>query len=376
MPAFAVSLAAAATVRDIDYGVGMVAFAAVIFMLHTDSFALPPSLRLLLASPRDWVRAMVYLDALAFCVFYLSDTGFSFLPLAQYVILFDGRSLFSARATNLTAILAQSQSNGAQQSCFLYFILHAAADSLWAFKDAFKYGFVVYRAITITGSKRRWPVYFTAICSFILQQIFVIAKYQFLFTLSASQMHDSRLCDSEGLHAASSAGSLSSTYRPLVILYAFWSIVDISMAALIVAKMTLTQRRVLSANFAVETYARYKRSEEVRLLLVCVGMCSVTGLAIARGIGSESPQDDSFVVDINGTLVSTEPFQINRTVFVMMQLLLVLSSANGRRWVGNPASRRAGRSKPAAGRRQGQGGARSGTAGGVGDGEYRRMQER
>ncbi|ORY38330.1 hypothetical protein BCR33DRAFT_720700 [Rhizoclosmatium globosum] len=94
--------------------------------------------------------------------------------------------------------------------------------------------------------------------------------------------------------------------------------------------MTLAMSRVKRMNFAIETYSRYKKREENRLLVACVGMLSVTVLTIIHYVSQG-------VNGNGGGKRQPLPIQINRLVFVTMQLLLLLGSASGS-WKAAPNS--------------------------------------
>ncbi|KAJ3143095.1 hypothetical protein HK100_011394 [Physocladia obscura] len=283
MVGFVVTAGAAATINDVDYAMGMVTLATLVFMVYTDSYDVGRirtrtqrrrgvDVLLLMRRPAVWVRAMVYLDGLAFFVFYLADAVRSASP------------------------------------CAFFLGLRLAAQTLWALKDAFKFGFVVFRALAIVANKRRWPVYAAWAVSLLLYALYNYAHFAYLFANSANP---ALACDPDTREPA---------FVPLIALYLFWAAVEISMSALIVVKMSLSLARVRRANFAVEIYKKYKSKEEMRLLIACLGMLAVTGLTITRAIQGPTASG----------IPRKSPFAINKLVFVTMQLLLVLNSASGK----------------------------------------------
>ncbi|ORY38331.1 hypothetical protein BCR33DRAFT_741546 [Rhizoclosmatium globosum] len=78
--------------------------------------------------------------------------------------------------------------------------------------------------------------------------------------------------------------------------------------------MTMVKRRVQNANFAVETYSKYKNQEELRLLIACVGMGTVTVLE---------------VVDYIRRVPWRKEVSITRIVFVTLQLMMLLWGSRG-----------------------------------------------
>ncbi|KAI9347215.1 hypothetical protein BDR26DRAFT_854755 [Obelidium mucronatum] len=121
-------------INQINFSMGTVTFATVIFMLHTNSYSIS-------LHPRTWVRSMIYLDALAFWVYYLSE------------------------------IVKDSS------SCTQFTLLQMVADVIWSFKDAFKFGYIVYRGLAIVGSKRQWPHVYTGLLSLIFYWYYIYLTY-------------------------------------------------------------------------------------------------------------------------------------------------------------------------------------------------------
>ncbi|ORY38332.1 hypothetical protein BCR33DRAFT_788917 [Rhizoclosmatium globosum] len=121
-------------VNQINYSMGMVSFATVLFMLHTDSYQIdwrPPS----------WVRIMIYLDALAFFIYYLGGL---------------------------------IQDSG---SCQMYYWVLVASEVVWSFKDAFKFGYIVFRGLAIVGNKRIYPFLITPLISLALYWHYIYVVY-------------------------------------------------------------------------------------------------------------------------------------------------------------------------------------------------------
>ncbi|KAI9347216.1 hypothetical protein BDR26DRAFT_854758 [Obelidium mucronatum] len=84
--------------------------------------------------------------------------------------------------------------------------------------------------------------------------------------------------------------------------------------------MSIFHQRVKQANFAVETYGRYKQKEEMRLLVACVGMGTVTMLEVV----------DHFRGSFGGFPSHWQrEVHVTRIVFVFLQLLMLLGSATG-----------------------------------------------
>ncbi|KAI9346522.1 hypothetical protein BDR26DRAFT_855705 [Obelidium mucronatum] len=247
------------SIDELDYSMGMVTFATLLFMLHTDSYDID-------WHPRTWVRSMIYLDALAFFLTYLSD-------------------------------LIQDSC-----TCTFFLAIKIAGEVFWSFKDGLKYGFIIYRGFAIMGNKRQWPIYATLVVSVGLYSYYIFDKY--------SEYMGSEL---------DCIPIPPEPYMSLIYLYSFWSLIEIGISGVIVVKMSLSLARVKRMNFAIETYSRYKKREENRLLVACVGMLGVTILTIAHYVSQT----------VNGNKRQPLPIQINRLVFVTMQLLLLLGSASG-----------------------------------------------
>ncbi|KAI8609555.1 hypothetical protein BC830DRAFT_1222193 [Chytriomyces sp. MP71] len=246
--------AAVQTVNRLNHGMGLVSFASILVMLHLDSYTFD-------WHPHSWVRIMVYLDALAFFIMYQAD---------------------------VVADVA-----GCQE--FTYIRLWS--DIIWSFKDYFKMGYIAYRALTILGSKRTYPIYWAAFGSLALYWFYIYDAYTFILRAG------NHTCSLEGMNET-----------PLVLLYSYWTLVEIGVSAMVVQKMAKVQQKVKQANFAVETYQRFKFKEEIRLLVACLGMGAVTAISII----------DSFSGGI-----SRRDIKVTRIVFVYAQLLLLLGSAAG-----------------------------------------------
>ncbi|KAJ3022444.1 UNVERIFIED_CONTAM: hypothetical protein HDU68_009146 [Siphonaria sp. JEL0065] len=239
-------------INQLNFSMGTVSFATVVFMLHSNSYTIS-------LHPRTWVRSMIYLDSLGFFIYYLAE-------------------------------FIQDSA-----SCKQYTLMQMMADVVWSFKDAFKFGYIVYRGLAISGSKRNWPYIYTALISLILYWYFIYLTY--------IPMLQSPNCQA------------TAATNPKIILYSYWSLIEIGISLVIVIKMSIAQQRVRAANFAVETYSRYKQKEEMRLLIACVGMGTVTMLEVV----------DHF----RGSNVWQKEVYITRIVFVYLQLMLLLGSTTG-----------------------------------------------
>ncbi|KAI8609554.1 hypothetical protein BC830DRAFT_1149981 [Chytriomyces sp. MP71] len=213
------SAAIVQTIRDLNFAMGMVSFSSILFMLHSDSWDVD-------WSPRSLPRIMMYLDALAFFIFYLGHT------VADVSTCEFGTGII------------------------------VVAEAVWSFKDSCKFAYIVHRGLIILGSKRRYPTYYAALGSLGLYWWYVAEKY-----------YRSGTCISP---------NPPEPFLSLVFLYSFWSFIEIGVSALIVRKMMRTWILVQRANFAMEKYGRFKRQEESTLLFACVGMLAVTGLTVVH----------------------------------------------------------------------------------------------
>ncbi|KAJ3007627.1 UNVERIFIED_CONTAM: hypothetical protein HDU68_003418, partial [Siphonaria sp. JEL0065] len=188
-------------------------------------------------------------------------------------------------------------------TCTYFLSLKIVSEVFWSFKDGLKYGFIVYRGLAIMGNKRQWPIYASFAISVGLYAYYIYDKFN-------DYMVSDLQCDP----------SPPEPYMSLIYLYSFWSLIEIGISGIIVVKMSLSLARVKHMNFAIETYSRYKKREENRLLVACIGMLGVTILTIVHAVAQVPPADGKR---------QPLPIQINRMVFVTMQLLLLLGSASG-----------------------------------------------
>ncbi|KAJ3072209.1 hypothetical protein HDU98_004051 [Podochytrium sp. JEL0797] len=232
--------------NETNNSMGMVTFATVIMMFANNIWQLD-------TTPKTWVRWMVYFDAVAFLIAYIGTC-----------------------VSDLTPACWQQNAFG------------LAADLVWSFKDAFKYGYIAYKAISICGIKVRWPCHATVVVSLILYWLLCIQAYGFSMPDCPGQFK------SQG---------------PRIALYLYWTLVDVVASAMIVWKMTKVVANSKGANADTTIYYMIKFREELRLLVASVGMLAVTVLSIAHAVNP----------DFNA-------LNIWRIVFVYVQLLLVMGS--------------------------------------------------
>ncbi|KAJ3079524.1 hypothetical protein HDU99_010677 [Rhizoclosmatium hyalinum] len=225
---------------------GMVSFATVVMMFANNIWQLD-------STPRTWVRWMIYCDALAFFIAYVGTCANDLMP-----------------------------------ECWKQNAYWLAADLVWSFKDAFKYGYIAYKALSICGIKTRWPAYATVVGSLILYWILCYQAYGFTMPDCPGQFK---------------------SQVPRVILYLYWTVVDVVASAMILWKMSQVVANSKGANADSSVYYIIKFREEIRLLVVAFGMLAVTILSI---IHAANP-------DFNA-------LNIWRIVFVYVQLLLVMGS--------------------------------------------------
>ncbi|KAI8828103.1 hypothetical protein BJ741DRAFT_439116 [Chytriomyces cf. hyalinus JEL632] len=231
---------------------GMVTFATVIYMLQTDTWKLD-------YHPRTSVRLMIYLDALGFLVSYAGTCANDLMPLC-------------------------SQRNG-------YALV---ADLFWSVKDAVKYGYVSYRALTICGYRgiqKRRIAYAAGAGSLVLYWIFMAQVYSF--------------------NAADQCAPHYQSNVPLVTLYLYWTVVDVVAAAMVMWKLRkmIKETQILKAVEETNMYRILSFREELRLILVSLGMCMVTVQTI---VSTTNPNVNSY--------------RIGTIVFVYCQLFLVIGS--------------------------------------------------
>ncbi|KAI8607231.1 hypothetical protein BC830DRAFT_1159271 [Chytriomyces sp. MP71] len=228
----------------INDSMGMVTFGTVIMMFSNDIWQLD-------FTPRTWVRWMIYFDALAFLIEYIGTCANDLIP-----------------------------------SCWQQNSYWLASDLIWSFKDAAKYGYITYKATTLSGYKTRVPCYSVAIISLILYWVLCIQSYGF------------------------TPPKCSSAFKspiPRIVLYLYWTCVDVCASLMVVRKMAEGTRGAEGAFAAVIRVVQMR--EEARLLVASVGMSAVSALSIAGAL-------DETLVTLN----------IWRMVFVYVQLLLVLGS--------------------------------------------------
>ncbi|KAI9346490.1 hypothetical protein BDR26DRAFT_916453 [Obelidium mucronatum] len=231
---------------ETNAAMGMVSFSTVLVMFSSNIWQLD-------RTPRTWIRWMAYFDALA------------------YLIVYVGTSL-----------------NELMPECWKQNSYWLAADLVWSFKDAFKYGYISYKALSICGFKARWPCYATMIGSLLLYWLLCVQAYGF----TAPDCH----------------GTFKSQ-GPRVALYLYWTLVDVVASAMILHKMSSIVSNSKEVNTDNKVYYVIKFREEIRLLAVSVGMFAVTIVCIHHALNPEA-----------------EYLNIWSIVFVYCQVLLVMGS--------------------------------------------------
>ncbi|KAI8609556.1 hypothetical protein BC830DRAFT_1085398 [Chytriomyces sp. MP71] len=234
-------MAAVETIDTLNDSMGLVSFATVVIMLHSNRFQVG-------WRPASWVFNMAYLDAFAFLFFYLAGV------------------VEDAASCQYTATLL------------------LMADVVWSVKDFFKFGFIVYRALAIVNARRQWPIYFVSYVSLGLYWWFLLESYPVV--VSHSECAPSNI---------PTDGQLA--------LYLFWSVVEIGVSAAVVFKMSRVSRIVQKANIGVEVYTHFKQAEEVRLLIATLGMGAVTILAVDGLVRRRDDVAISRIVFVYGQLV-------------------------------------------------------------------------
>ncbi|KAJ3030198.1 UNVERIFIED_CONTAM: hypothetical protein HDU68_009839 [Siphonaria sp. JEL0065] len=225
---------------------GMVTFATIVMMFSNNIWQLD-------FTPRTWVRWMIYLDALAFLVAYIGTCANDLMP-----------------------------------ECWKQNAYWLAADLLWSFKDAFKYGYICYKSLSICGHKVRWPCYVVVVISLLLYWLLCIQAYGFSMPGCPGQFK---------------------SQAPRVALYLYWTCVDIVASVMVVNKMRAVVANSKGANADSSVYYIIKFREELRLVVAAVGLCSVTILSVIHAVNP----------DFNA-------LNIWRIVFVYIQLLMVMGS--------------------------------------------------
>ncbi|KAJ3092984.1 hypothetical protein HK100_006798, partial [Physocladia obscura] len=225
---------------------GMVSFATVIMMFSNGIWQLD-------FTPRTWVRWMVYFDALAFLIEYIGTCSNDLMP-----------------------------------ECWKQNAYWLGADLVWSFKDAFKYGYIAYKALSINGMKQTWPCYLVVVISLLLYWLLCVQAYGFSMPNCPPNF---------------------ASQGPRVALYLYWTVVDIVATVMIVIKMRTVVANSKTANTDSTIYYVIQFREELRLIVVAVGMLAVTILSI-----------------INAINPSFNALNIWRIVFVYVQLILVMGS--------------------------------------------------
>ncbi|KAI9327090.1 hypothetical protein BDR26DRAFT_876062 [Obelidium mucronatum] len=159
-----------------------------------------------------------------------------------------------------------------------------------SFKDCFKYGYMAFKASTICGLRSPWPCYVTGGVSLLLYWIVLIAGIGF----------KSPMCE-----------PLTHNKGPLVVLYVYWTVVDVVASAMIIHRVRKVILKSKAVKIDYSEFYQLKFREETRLLFVSVGMTVVTILEIFAAV------QDSF---------STNLISLWRIVFVYIQLVMVLTS--------------------------------------------------
>ncbi|KAJ3030201.1 UNVERIFIED_CONTAM: hypothetical protein HDU68_009842 [Siphonaria sp. JEL0065] len=166
--------------------------------------------------------------------------------------------------------------------------LDALAFLVASFKDAFKYGYICYKSLSICGHKVRWPCYVVVVISLLLYWLLCIQAYGFSMPGCPGQFK---------------------SQAPRVTLYLYWTCVDVVASVMVVNKMRAVVANSKGANADSSVYYIIKFREELRLVVAAVGLCSVTILSVIHAVNP----------DFNA-------LNIWRIVFVYIQLLMVMGS--------------------------------------------------
>ncbi|KAJ3074678.1 hypothetical protein HDU98_010568 [Podochytrium sp. JEL0797] len=235
---------------------GLITFATVLYMFLNDMYQIVD------AHPRHWVRIMIYLDATAFVVSYAGVCARDQMPLC-------------------------SQRNG----------VALVADLVWCAKDAVKYGYVSYRALTICGYKFKLLMPACRVVGLISAVLYSILIYQgYSLTEPTCLPH------------------FESTL-PRVALYLYWTLIDILSAGVIILKMRRAikeSRNLLGCETPdARAFSILRFREEMHLILVSISMMAVTVVS---------------VVDTTAVESAVASFRVGTMVFVFCQLSLLLGS--------------------------------------------------
>ncbi|KAJ3297215.1 hypothetical protein HK104_000732 [Borealophlyctis nickersoniae] len=205
--------------NDLSQFAGTVAFATVMVMLCLDQYK--AAFRL-----KHTARWMVYFDVLAWIVAY-------------------------------AGLMVKNDLSPCQQTYFWF-----AADLIWAFKDGFKYTYIVYRCTRISGSTDRRPSIATFVISVALYFLYMARSYNF----------------SGDCSTANTSGHVTINWA-VILLYGVWMLIDIVASVIMIRKLTHVVRDVAYLPGRMAVYTTMIIREEARLLLATLAMGIVTILA-------------------------------------------------------------------------------------------------
>ncbi|KAJ3259538.1 hypothetical protein HK103_002091 [Boothiomyces macroporosus] len=206
--------------------------------------------------PKYFVRWMIYLDALAFTFTYITQA------LAQGNVL---------------------PGSGCSQK-YIAFV----GDFIDSFKDACKYGYLVYRGFQIWGSDNPARIsVFASLGSLVLYWLYIATAYSFSGDCSQSLIPQ------------------VSFNWSLVLLYVYWMIMDMVPSAIMIIKF---QDYVYMAP-GNKTISKILYREETRLFISCIVMAAVTCNSIYN-------------------VIARATFSLTTVAFVYTQFIIFLNSIN------------------------------------------------
>eukprot|EP00121_Abeoforma_whisleri_P017201 Awhi_evm3s15767 len=196
---------------------GLVAYATLIVMLNNGDIRISKKIH-----PRFFIRLMVYFDCVAFLFFYIS-------------------------------FMASDGLDTCGVSAFLFL-----AEFTWAFKDAFKFGYIAWRASAIAELRKAKLIsYVVALGSLLLYGFYMIMNYSF-----------SGECDNPII------SRISDSNWPAIVLYLYWFMVDVVSGGLLLHKLFSAQKATTSI-FTNQTRSKYRqliKKEAIRLGITVIGM--------------------------------------------------------------------------------------------------------